>query len=54
MLCENIDETIDRGKLFDFIKPNKIYLGKNINKNKEFKAAIVNLADELEIPLVQI
>ena len=54
VLCEDIDESIDKGKLFDFIKPNKIYFGKNINRNEEFKTAIENVARELEIPIVQI
>lgn len=53
VLCENIDESIEKGQLYDFIKPSKIYLGKNINKGNEFKTAIENVAKELEIPLIQ-
>lgn len=51
VLCEDMDETIDRGKLFDFIKPSKIYLGKNIFQNQAFEMNILQVADELHIPV---
>lgn len=51
VLCEDMDETIDNGKLFDFVKPSKIYLGKKISQNQIFEKNILQVAKELHIPV---
>lgn len=54
VLCEDMDDSIKKGKLFDFAKPGKIYLGKNIFKNDVFETGIVEAANELGIPTIYI
>ena len=50
LLCleTNIPIT-QKGKSFDFIRPSKIYLGKNIDRNPKFKSGILNVADKYGI-----
>lgn len=50
-LCENVDDEIVNGKKFDFIKPCKIYLGKNCSNNNRFHEEIIKVAKELGIPI---
>jgi len=53
VLCENMDDSIEKGKLFDFVKPSKIYLGKNISKNEVFEKEILVVAKELGVPVMR-
>lgn len=41
------------GRSFEFIRPSKIYLGKNIDRNIKFKEGILNVAKEYGIPVEQ-
>lgn len=51
VLCEDMDDSIDKGKLFGFVKPCKIYLGKNTTQNKNFEKGVQEVASELGIPI---
>ena len=53
VLCENMDDSIEKGKLFDFVKPSKIYLGKNISKNEVFDKEILVVSKELGVPVMR-
>ena len=54
VLCERttIPET-ENGKLYDFIRPSTIYLGKNISDNVWFEEGVRNVADKYKIPLLE-
>lgn len=41
------------GKKIGFLKPSKIYLGKNIDRNLQFKVEILKVAEEQGIDVVQ-
>lgn len=49
VICKNTDETIEKGKMFQFIKPSRIYMGKNISNNLEFEQAVLELGKQLNI-----
>ena len=54
LLCENITiPDAENGKLYDFIRPSTIYLGKNISDNLWFEEGIRNIADKYKIPLIE-
>lgn len=42
-----------KGKTFDFLRPSKIYLGKNIDRNIKFKEGILDVAKVYGIPVEQ-
>lgn len=48
-----MDDSIEKGKLFNFVKPSKIYLGKNISKNEVFEKEILVVSKELGIPVMR-
>lgn len=55
VLCDKTDIPMtEKGKLFKFIRPNKIYLGKNISQNNHFEKEIISVANEYGISVVQI
>lgn len=55
VLCEQPEDLplTESGKLFPFIRPSKIHLGKNIDHNPQFKSAVIDMCTESNIPLVQ-
>ena len=53
ILCENVENEVVNGKKFNFIKPCKIYLGKNCLKNDIFYDEIIKVARELDIPICE-
>ena len=53
ILSNDVDEFIKNGKLDSFIKPSRIFLGKNIFTNLGFKNEIEKVAAKLGISVVQ-
>lgn len=54
LLClENNIPITQKGKSFDFIRPSKIYLGKNIDRKPKFKEGILEIADKYGIATSQ-
>lgn len=43
----------ENGKLFEFIKPHKVYLGKNIGRNEWFESEIRNASGKLGIEICE-
>ena len=53
IMCTSLYIRRKNGKLYNFIRPKKIYLGKNISDNLRFEEGIRNIADKYKIPLGQ-
>lgn len=54
LICFKTDIPIQQeGKKVGFLKPSKIYLGRNIDRNLQFKSEIIKAAEEQRIDVVQ-
>lgn len=52
-ILSELSLTPNNGESFDFIRPCRIHLGKNISRNTDFHNGILQIAHEYKIPITQ-